>query len=141
MDATVALGLCGLLVGLICVKQFSFVMMEMFLKVPRPLATCIILLIPVGLFLKGMPYSFLISIIIAVYLMQDIWKPYLSSDARRLFLESGRDQTRFDPAKSIDLQFANHTVTHSSPNMLFKSGDVPLLIFPPTSETLQEMCG
>jgi len=116
--------------------------MEVMMKLPRPLTTSLLLLIPVGLYMKNMVYSSLVSLVMAVYLMQDIWKPYLSSDARRLFLESGRDQTRFDPSKSIDLQFANHSVTHDSPNMLFKSSDAsPLLIYPPSAETLQEMCG
>jgi len=88
-----------------------------------------------------MIYSALTSVVLVVYLLKDVWKAYVSSDARRLFLESGRDQTRFDPAKSIDLQFANRTATHDSPNMLFQPGDVPLLIHPPSAELLQEMCG
>jgi hypothetical protein len=142
MDSTVALGISGLLVLVICVQQFSFVLMEIMLKVPRPLTTSLLLLIPVGFYMKNMIYSSLVSLVMAVYLIQDIWKPYLSSDARRLFLESGRDQTRFDPSKSIDLQFANHSVTHNSPNMLVNSTDAsPLLIYPPSAETLQEMCG
>lgn len=141
MDSIVALGLCSLLVLIICVQQFSFLIMEGFLKLPRPLTTAVLLLIPVGLYMRDMFYSSLVAMVLAVYLMRDIWKPYVSSDSRRLYLESGRDQTRFDPAKSIDLQFANHTAVHDSPSMLVKSGDAPLLIFPPTSETLQEMCG
>ena len=142
MDSTVALGISGLLVLVICVKQFSFVLMEVMMKLPRPLTTSLLLLIPVGFYMKNMVYSSLVSLVMTVYLIQDIWKPYLSSDARRLFLESGRDQTRFDPSKSIDLQFANHSVTHDSPNMLVNSTDAsPLLIYPPSAETLQEMCG
>jgi hypothetical protein len=141
MDSIVALGLCGLLVVIICVKQFSFVAMEVFLKVPRPLTTVILLGLPLGLYVKDMFYSSLAAIVVAVYFMRDIWKPYLSSDSRRLFMESGLDQTRFDAGKSIDLQFANGTAVHDSPNMLVKSGDAPLLIFPPSSETLKEMCG
>lgn len=142
MDSTVALGLCGLLVLVICVKQFSFVVMEVLINLPRPLTTSVLLLIPVGLYMKNMIYSSLVSVVLAVFLLQDVWKPYMNSDARRLFLESGRDQTRFDPAKSIDLQFANHTAVHDSPNMLVKSTDAsPLLLYPPSSETLYEMCG
>jgi hypothetical protein len=142
MDSTVALGISGLLVLVICVKQFSFVLMEVMMKLPRPLTTSLLLLIPVGFYMKNMVYSSLVSLVMTVYLIQDIWKPYLSSDARRLFLESGRDQTRFDPSKSIDLQFANHSVTHDSPNMLVNSTDAsPLLIYPPSAETLEEMCG
>lgn len=141
MDTTVALGVSALVVLMICMKQFSFPVMELLLKLPRPLTTVLLLLVPVGFYTKNMIYSALASVVLIVYLLQDVWKAYLISDARRLFLEAGRDQTRFDPAKSIDLQFANHTVTHSSPNMLFKSSDVPLLIHPPSAEVLHEMCG
>jgi len=141
MDSTVALGVCGILVVLICVKQFSFVFMEVLLKLPRPLITLILLLIPLSLYMKNLHYSALATIILMIYLLQDIWGAYPMSDARRLFLESGRDQTRFDPEKSIDLQFANRTATHDSPNMLVTSSDAPMLIYPPSSEVLQEMCG
>ena len=141
MDTTVALGVSALVVLTICMKQFSFPVMEVLLKLPRPLTTVLLLLVPVAFYAKDMICSALASVVLIVYLLQDIWKAYVSSDARRLFLESGRDQTRFDPVKSIDLQFANHTVTHNSPNMLFKSSDVPLLIHPPSAEVLHEMCG
>jgi hypothetical protein len=141
MDTTVAIGVAGILVVLICVKQFSFVVMELLLKLPRPAITCVLLLVPVLLYVKNMVYSALLSVILVVYLLQDVWKNYTSSDARRLFLESGRDQTRFDSTKSIDLQFANRSAVHDSPNMLFQASDASLLIYPPSSETLHEMCG
>lgn len=141
MDTTVALGVSALILLTICMKQFSFPLMELLLKLPRPLTTLLLLLVPVGFYVKNMIYSALTSVVLVVYLLKDVWKAYVSSDARRLFLESGRDQTRFDPAKSIDLQFANRTATHDSPNMLFQPGDVPLLIHPPSAELLQEMCG
>jgi hypothetical protein len=141
MDTTLAIGVAGLIVLLICMKQFSFVVMEVLLKLPRPAGTCLLLLVPVGFYMKNMVYTALVSLVLAVYLIQDVWKAYPVSDARRLFLESGRDQTRFDPEKSIDLQFANHTAKHDSPNMLFQPGDADLLIFPPSAETLHEMCG
>ena len=141
MDTTVAIGVSGLIVLLICVKQFSFVVMEVLLKLPRPIMTGLLFLVPVVFYIKNMVYTALVSLVLAVYLIQDVWKAYPASDARRLFLESGRDQTRFDPAKSIDLQFANHSAKHDSPNMLFQAGDANLLIFPPSAETLHEMCG
>ena len=141
MDASVSIGLGGLIVLLICMKQFSFVVMEALNKLPRPLVTVFLLAAPLAFYIKDMIYSSLTSIVLVIYLIQDVWKAYPSSDARRLFLESGRDQTRFDPAKSIDLQFANHSVTHDSPNMLFQASDAPLLIYPPSDELLQEMCG
>ena len=141
-DKTLAFLVGGLLVLVIGMKQFSFPLVEVLLKLPRPAVTAFLLLIPVTLYVYNKVYSALITVILVVYLIQDIWKAYPESDARRLFLESGRDQARFDKSKSIDLQFADHTVTHDSPNMLYKGQDAsPLLIYPPSSEVLTEMCG
>lgn len=140
-DTTLALVVVALLVLVIGMKQFSFPVMEVLLKLPRPVVTAILLLVPAALYAYNKVYTALIAIVLVVYLIQDIWKAYPESDARRLFLESGRDQARFDRTKSIDLQFADHTATHDSPNMLYKSNDVSLLIHPPSAQVLHEMCG
>jgi len=140
-DTTLAFVVVALLVLVIGLKQFSFPLMEVLLKLPRPVVTAILLLIPVGLYVYNKIYSSLIAVVMVVYLITDIWKPYPASDARRLFLESGRDQARFDRTKSIDLQFADHTATHDSPNMLYKGSDTALLIHPPSAQVLSEMCG
>lgn len=141
-DTTLALIVGALLMLVIGMKQFSFPIMEVLLKLPRPIVTACLLLIPVVLYMNNKLYTSLISVIMVVYLIQDIWRGYTTSDARRLFLESGRDQTRFDRTKSIDLQFADHTVMHDSPNMINKGNDsTPLLIHPPSADVLHEMCG
>ena len=141
-DTTLAFVVGALLMLVIGLKQFSFPLMEVLLKLPRPLVTAALLLIPVVFYMNNKLYTSLISVMMVVYLIQDIWKAYPASDARRLFLESGRDQTRFDKTKSIDLQFADHTATHDSPNMLYKDHDAaPLLIYPPSAHVLHEMCG
>ena len=140
-DTTLALVVVALLVLVIGMKQFSFPVMEVLLKLPRPVVTAILLLVPAALYAYNKVYTALIAVVLVVYLIQDIWKAYPESDARRLFLESGRDQARFDRTKSIDLQFADHTATHDSPNTLYKSNDVSLLIHPPSAQVLHEMCG
>lgn len=140
-DTILAFVVGALLLLVIGLKQFSFPLMEILLKLPRPVMTTGLLLIPVALYMNDKIYTALISLVLVVYLIQDVWKAYPASDARRLFLESGRDQARFDRTKSIDLQFADHTATHDSPNMLYKSQDVPLLIHPPSADVLKEMCG
>lgn len=141
-DTILAFVVGALLMLVIGLKQFSFPLMEVLIKLPRPVVTAGLLIIPVALYMNYMLYTSLISIIMVVYLITDIWKAYPTSDARRLFLESGRDQTRFDRTKSIDLQFADHTAMHDSPNMLYKDQDAsPLLIYPPSPSVLYEMCG
>jgi hypothetical protein len=140
-DTTLAFVVVALLVLVIGLKQFSFPVMEVLLKLPRPVVTAILLLVPVVLYAYNKIYTALIALVMVVYLIQDIWKAYPESGARRLFLESGRDQTRFDRTKSIDLQFADHTAIHDSPNMLYKASDTPLLIHPPSAQVLHEMCG
>ena len=141
-DTTLAFVVGALLMLLIAMKQFSFPLMEVLVKLPRPVVTTVLLVIPVMLYMNNKVYTALITVIMVVYLITDIWRAYPSSDARRLFLESGRDQARFDRTKSIDLQFADRTATHDSPNMLRKDQDAsPLLIHPPSDEVLSEMCG
>lgn len=76
-----------------------------------------------------------------MYLLKDIWVLWPRSDARRLHLDVARDQARFDPSTSVDLQWANGTVGHDSPSMLEAHGDSKMLVFPPSSEVLNEMCG
>jgi hypothetical protein len=71
-----------------------------------------------------------------------MWTVYPRSDRRRLRRDEVSDEARFDPTTSIDLQFANKTVTHDSPNMLEKGKDnSPLLIFPPSKEVQKQLNG
>lgn len=64
------------------------------------------------------------------------------SDSRRQYLDMGRDQARFNEATSVDLQWANRSTIHDSPNMLRTDGDAsPLLLYPPSQSTLESMCG
>jgi len=84
----------------------------------------------------------LVAGIMSVFLLMDVWTRFYHSDDRRLYKDVQKDQARFDPSKSVDLQWANGSVTHDSPNMLHKDADTtPLLIFPPSTETLETMCG
>lgn len=135
-----ALGLAALLV-VITQKQFSHRIMELFLTLTRPGATIFLLGGLVFLYYKGLHYSFLVYALLAVYLLADIWKHWVTSDARRLQLEIGRDQDRFDPTSSIDIQMANGTVTHAPPSLYAKDWQPTLLVFPPSAETLAEMNG
>jgi hypothetical protein len=53
-----------------------------------------------------------------------------------------RDNARFLPENSIDLQFGNKTASFDAPDILAPQVSFPeLLVFPPSSQTLNEMCG
>lgn len=134
------LGLAALLVA-ITQKQFSHKIMEVLLALTRPGATILMLGGLVFLYHKGLHYSFLVFSLLSVFLLADVWKHWTTSDARRLMLEIGRDQDRFDPSSSIDIQMANGSVKHAPPSMYAKDWSPTLLVFPPSAETQAEMNG
>jgi len=141
-DILYALGALVLFVGVIAKKSFHEGTLEGLLSLSRPGATVLLLGVIVYLYIQRLIFTMVTVAVIIMFLLKDVWTNWVRSDARRLYLEVGRDQARFDPMRSIDLQFANGSVTHRKPKMLRKDHDVsPLLIYPPSSDTLQEMCG
>jgi len=140
-DQLYALLLLGLLLMVISYKQFSVRMLELLLKLSRPGATVLILGLIAFLYTRNLVYTALALALVSGYLLKDIWKTWPRSDARRLYLEVQRDKARFDPMTSIDLQFANGSVTHGAPSMLSEPSVGKMLIFPPSVETLREMSG
>ena len=140
-DSNYALVVLGVLLLTIVLKQFSFFVLELLLKLTRPGATVLLLSAVAWLFAKKMTYTALASTVLVVYLLKDLWPAYVRADARRLFLEMGLDMARFDPLKSIDLQFANGTVVHNPPSLYFQANSPTLLVYPPAPETLRQMNG
>jgi len=105
----------------------------------RPAASIFILGCVVALFYKGFPLSGLVSALLSVYLLKTVWTTWPHSDEKRLFHEMGRDQARWH---TIDTQFADKTAVHDSPHFAAPPEAFPeTLVFPPTSQTLHEMCG
>jgi hypothetical protein len=135
----------GLLLALLLVvvtqKQFSHMVLELLLKLTRPGATMALLALLVFVYHKGLHYTFLALALISVFLMKDMWTYWIESDARRLYLEVGRDQDRFDHSSSIDIQMADGTVKHAPPSMYANDWSPKLLVFPPSAETQYEMNG
>jgi len=129
------------LVAVITQKQFSFFLLELLLKLTRPGATILLLGLLAFLWTNDLHYTFLMFAILVVFLLKDIWTHWVTSDARRLFLEIGRDNDRFNPKTSIDIQMAEGTVVHGPPKIYEKPERRNLLMFPPSSHTLYEMCG
>jgi hypothetical protein len=86
-------------------------------------------------------YTFLVMGLVVVFLLKDMWVQWPNSDARRLYLETSRDQARFDPSSSIDIQMANGSIKHAPPSIYGKDWSPQLLVFPPSEETLYELNG
>jgi len=135
----------GLLLALLLVvvtqKQFSHAILELLLKLTRPGATVALLSALAFVYHKGLHYTFLLLALIIVFLLKDLWTYWVGSDARRLHLEVGRDQDRFDHSSSIDLQMADGTVKHAPPSIYYAGWYPQLLVFPPSAETQKEMNG
>ena len=94
-----------------------------------------------GLYYYDYKVTALITGILSVYLLKTMWTNWVRGDERRLYLEVGRDVARFDPSNSIDLQFANGSVTHNAPSLLVPPYQPEMLVFPPSAETQHMMNG
>jgi hypothetical protein len=104
----------------------------------RPAASVFILGSVLALFYKGFPLSGLVCALLSVYLLKTVWVSWPRSDEKRLFQEMGRDQARWH---TIDTQFGNKTAVHDTPITMVRPDPFPeMLVFPPSSQTLQEMC-
>jgi hypothetical protein len=115
--------------------------LEALLFLGRPLSTGLILGSVVLLYAYHYRATALVAGLLSVYLLKTMWTTWPRSDDRRLHLEVVRDQARFDPSTSIDLQFANGTVKHNLPVLLVQPSFPEMLVFPPSSETQAEMNG
>jgi hypothetical protein len=121
---------------------FCSMILEGLLMLTRPGATVLLLGAIAYLFSQGLVLTSLALTLLSIYLLNDVWTSWVRSDARRLFLDIGRDQARFNSSTSVDLQWATKMAVHDSPNMLHKDVDAsPLLIFPPSQATLASMSG
>jgi len=139
--------LCGalVLIGVFAVMMATATQfpqgLEALLFLGRPVSTALLLGSIVMLYCCKYHATALVAALLSVYLLKTMWTTWPRSDARRLHLEVGRDQARFDPANSIDLQFANGTATHNLPVLLSQPTFPEMLVFPPSSETQREMNG
>jgi len=140
-DESYAVLLLAFLLVTVTQKKFAQLFLELLLKISRPGATILLMSLLVFVYHKGLHYTFLVLGLLIVFLLKDIWTHWVSSDARRLFLETGRDQDRFDPSSSIDIQMADGTVKHSPPPSYTSRSLSTLLVFPPSEQTLAEMNG
>jgi hypothetical protein len=140
-DFIFALVLIGIFVVLTAINKLNSFFLESLLMLTRPGATILVLGSVAALYHYGYRASALIAGILSIYLLKNVGVNWVRSDKRRLYLEVGRDQARFDPSSSIDLQFANGTVTHNLPHLLVPPSLPDMLVFPPSAETQREMNG
>lgn len=136
-----ALALIGVFAVMMATRTQIPLFLETQLHKTRPVATIMILGGVAVLYLYKFHVSALVAGLLSIYLLKTIWVTWPRSDKRRLYLDVSADQARFDPATSIDLQFANGTVTHNLPVLLSKPLFPELLVFPPSPETQREMNG
>jgi len=105
----------------------------------RPAASLFVLGSVVALFYTNFPLTGLVAGLLSVYLLKTVWTTWPRSDEKRLFQEMGRDQARWH---TIDTQFGDKTAVHDAPVMSVRPDPFPeSLVFPPSSQTLEEMCG
>jgi hypothetical protein len=141
-DTLYALILLGVFGVVLMRQRFTTVTLEILMSLTRPGATVLLLAITVLLYNRGLIYTSLAFVLLSVYLLKDVWTRWVASDARRLFLDIGKDQSRFNENTSVDLQWANRSTIHDSPNMLHKDATAtPLLLYPPSQATLESMSG
>lgn len=141
-DTIYSLILLGIFVGVISTKRFAGGIIELLVTLTRPGSTIILLGLVAYLYSQNLTYTSLAAGIVSIYLLKDVWTHWVNSDERRLHLDVGLDQARFNPNTSVDLQWANGTAVHDSPNMLHRDRDVsPLLLYPPSDDTLRSMSG
>jgi len=141
-DTIYSLLVLGLFIGVVSGKRFMGGLLETLLTFTRPGATVLLLGGVAYLYSRGLVYTALASGILSIYLLKDVWTHWVASDERRLHIDMGLDQARFNPNTSVDLQWATKMTVHDSPNMLHTDRDVsPLLLYPPSQETLAGMSG
>ena len=133
-------GIVLVLVLLVSISQRRFCewLLELLVKLTRPGSTILLLGSCLVLFMKGYYYTALALGLLSMFLLKDMW---VLTSARRLYNDIQKDQSRFVASNSIDLQFAQKSVSHDSPSVLSSSKSETMLIFPPSTETLSQMCG
>jgi len=133
------------LVGVFAIMMATGIQVPLYLETQlhktRPVATILILGGVALLYIYKYHATALVAGLLSIYLLKTIWVNWPRSYKRQIYLDSSADQARFDPATSIDLQFANGTVTHNLPVLLSKPSFPELLVFPPSAETQKEMNG
>jgi hypothetical protein len=108
----------------------------------RQLSTFVVLGSVYALYKHGYHMTAFVAALLSVYLLKTFWITWPRSYENEVQLHIAQDRARFDPSTSVDLQFANKTLTHNLPVLLVRPlVHDNLLTFPPSSQTLDELSG
>jgi hypothetical protein len=130
-------GLLGLLGASCLLKPIRNPIIATFWN-PVGVSTLVILL--AALIFLRMDLAALVLVAIYLYLYNN--SHIRNTEERRVEVERGIDEERFNPRTSIDIQFADGTAVHDRPSMLGWTKDAsPLLVYPPSEATLKSMSG
>jgi len=110
--------------------------------VSHPISLVLAGVLFVYMFVWEMPLTAIIFFGVALYLLRE-WSTYTKTPERQKYVDSVQDDARFNSGLSVDLQSANKTLGFDAPSMLQPPipHSEPLLTYPPSSETLQQMSG
>jgi hypothetical protein len=139
-DLAGALILTGIFVFMFATKTKAPAFLQQ-MSGSRSISTIIILGLVAYAYEKGYHSTAFIGGLLSVYLLKMFWVKWPNSYEHEVHLHIAQDRARFDPSTSVDLQFANKSLTHNLPVLLVKPLFHDLLVFPPSTETLTEMSG
>jgi hypothetical protein len=131
-----------LVLVIVGVQQYAPAALEFLLSLTRPGATLLLLGLVAFVYMKNLHLTALVLTVGVMVLLKTVWVTWPGSYDRQVHLDIGKDLARFEPANSIDLQFANGSAKHDQPHFLEpmqKFDD--LLLFPPSAETLHQLNG
>jgi hypothetical protein len=139
-DESYALMLFAVLLLLVSQEDINIPVSKFLLELSRPISTALILAALYLVFKQGLHYTFLVLLVISVYLLRELWSTRVLYDSR-LYYDLSRDEARFNPNTSLDIQLATGAV--QLPTSLTRNiGYIDnLLIYPPSFETLKELSG
>jgi len=138
-DLAGALILIGVFVFMIATKTKAPEILTV-MSGSRQLFSILLLSIVAYTYHLGYHMTALIAALLSVFLIKTFWSTWPRSYEHEVHLHIAQDRARFDPLTSVDLQFANKSLTHNLPVLLVRPlVHDNLLTFPPSSQTLSEM--
>jgi uncharacterized membrane protein len=141
-DSGIAIGVFSVLFAFIVLPHFAEPFLDFFLFAGLQISSIVLLSGIVLAYLRDYKQTAVVLTLFLAYLLPIMWTTYPRSDSRRLRRDITKDQARFEEKNSIDLQFANGSVIHDSPNMLAKNVNYePLIVFPPSEEVKHQLNG
>ena len=136
-EETIALGL-GLVSTILLIPRVRYPVLEL---VGNPLGALVGVLLILYALVNHHALIAMVLTAVLLYLM-NAQDHYVTSNEQQVYRDTTKDDARFVPANSVDLDIANKTFFRDSPNMLNPPEPTPpLLAYPPSQETLRSLNG